>query len=255
MGSFGNLIPKERKIYGNWQVKSPDGILMFRCDEKKAMWYVNRDLGEIIHNNPKIVKLKFQPNGLGNHHKKYGLVEMQNKCVVCGTDEYLTRHHVVPHCYRKFFPMEIKSHNFHDVLSLCIDCHEKYERKATNFKSQIAEIYDAPINGDLLDNKEFLRVRKLASCLLNNSEKMPKKRVFEVKNEIKKYFNLKKIHRKRLINLINIQFKVINRTHGEIVVSKIDNIYEFMSSWRKHFIENNDCKYLPPDWSIENEEN
>ena len=35
---------------------------------------------------------------------------------------------------------------------------------------------------------------------------------------------------------------------------KIDNIDDFMTSWRKHFIENNDCKYLPLDWSVENEE-
>ena len=254
MGSFGNAIPKERKIYGNWQVKSPEGILMFRCDEKKAMWYVKRDLGEIVQEDPKIVQLKFKPNGLGNHHKKYGLTEMKNKCVVCGTDEYLTRHHVVPHCYRKFFPESIKSHNFHDVLSLCVDCHERYERKATDFKIKLAGVYNAPINGDLINNKDLIKVRKLASCLLNNGYQMQKNRVNEVKSEIKSFFGLKKLHKKRLENLMNLELKIINRTHGELVVSKIDNIDDFMTSWRKHFIENNDCKYLPLDWSVENEE-
>lgn len=251
MGSFGNAIPKERKIYGNWQVKSPEGILMFRCGEKKAMWYVKRNLGEIIQDDPKIVQLKFQPNGLGNHQKKYGLTEMLNKCVVCGTDEYLTRHHVVPHCYRKFFPESIKSHNFHDVLSLCIECHENYERKATDFKMELAEIYKSPINGDLLDNIDLIKIRKLASCLINNSHQMPKYRITEVKNEIKSYLGLKKLHIKRLENIMNLEFKIINRTHGELVVDKIEDIEEFMKSWRKHFIENNECKFLPKDWSIE----
>ena len=251
MGSFGNMIPKERKIYGNWQVKSPEGILMFRCDEKKAMWYVKRDLGEIIQDNPKVVKLKFKPNGLGNHDKKYGLTEMFNNCVVCGTDSYLTRHHVIPYCYRKFFPESIKSHNFHDVLSLCIDCHENYERKATDFKIELGEIYNAPINGDLLDNNDLMKIRRLASCLINNSNQMPKSRIIEIKNEIKTYFGLKKLHIKRLHNLMNLEFKVINKTHGELVVNKIEDINKFMKSWRNHFIENNNCKFLPKDWSVE----
>jgi hypothetical protein len=251
MGRFGNMIPKERKIYGNWQVKSPEGILMFRCDEKKAMWYVKRDLGEIIQDNPKVVQLKFKPNGLGNHDKKYGLTEMCNKCVVCGTDSYLTRHHVIPYCYRKFFPESIKSHNFHDVLSLCIDCHENYERKATDFKIELGEIYNAPINGDLLDNKDLMKIRRLASCLINNSNQMPKSRIIEIKNEIKTYFGLKKLHIKRLNNLMNLEFKIINKTHGELVVNKIEDINKFMESWRKHFIENNNCKFLPKDWLVE----
>jgi hypothetical protein len=80
---------------------------------------------------------------------------------------------------------------------------------------------------------------------------MPKNRVNEVKNEIKSFFGLKKLHKKRLENLMNLEFKIINRTHGELVVDKIEDIDEFMKSWRKHFIENNDCKFLPKDWSIE----
>jgi hypothetical protein len=54
---------------------------------------------------------------------------------------------------------------------------------------------------------------------------------------------------------MNLELKIINKTHGELVVSRIDNIDDFMTSWRKHFIENNDSKYLPLDWSVENEKN
>ena len=251
MNLFGNLIPKDRKIYGNWQVLSPDGILMFRCDEKKAMWYVNRNLGEVINQDPKIVKLNFKPNGLGNHNRKYGLTEMINICVVCGTEEFLTRHHVVPHCYRKYFPVEIKSHNFHDVLSVCVKCHDKYERKADDYKSQLSKIYDAPINGELIDNKEIIRARKLASSLINFKSVMPNSRALEIRNEIKQILGLKKLHNSRLQKLLKMEVKYSNRTHGEIVVSKVNNIDNFMKSWRKHFIENNDCKFLPKDWSVE----
>jgi hypothetical protein len=39
---------RKKKIYGNYQVFSPDNVLMFRCDEKKANWYLDRDLAEKI---------------------------------------------------------------------------------------------------------------------------------------------------------------------------------------------------------------
>ena len=251
MAIFGGVIPKDRKIYGNWQVQSPDGILMFRCDEKKAMWYVKRSLGDIINNDPKIVKLNFKPNGLGNHKRNYGLTEMLNICVVCGTGEFLTRHHVVPHCYRKYFPLEIKSHNFHDVLSVCVDCHDKYERKADDYKYQLSLVYQAPINGEPIDNKEIIRARKLANSLINFENVMPKNRKIEIKNQIKEILGIKKLHKSRLDKLLNLEVKYSNKTHGEIVVSKLNDIESFMVSWRKHFIENNDCKFLPKDWSVE----
>jgi hypothetical protein len=226
---------------------------MFRCDKKKANWYLSRDLAEIVPKEVLTIKLKFKPRGLGNHNKSFGLTEMKNICVNCGKTSELNRHHVVPHCYRKFFPESIKSHNFHDVLSLCVGCHENYERKATEFKIGLAGVYNAPINGNLINNKDLIKVRKLASCLLNNGHQMPKIRVDEVKNEIKSFLGLKKLHKKRLENLMNLELKIINKTHGELVVSQIDNIDDFMISWRKHFIENNDCKYLPLDWSVQNE--
>ena len=133
-----NTVTKDRKIYGNCQVLSPEGHLMFRCESKKANWYLKRDLADIITDEPLVIKLKFQPNGLGNHNKNYGLSEMENICVVCGSDEFLTRHHVVPICYRKYFPIEKKSHNFHDVLSVCAVCHESYEKFAFDFKLSLA---------------------------------------------------------------------------------------------------------------------
>lgn len=249
-----NTVTKYRKIYGNCQVLSPEGYLMFRCEDKKVNWYLKRNLAQVINNEPLTIKLNFQPKGHGNHNKPYGLSEMANMCVVCGTEEFLTRHHVVPICYRRFFPVEKKSHNFHDVLSLCVDCHENYEKFAFDFKLKLAEKYNAPINGELLDNKDFLKVRSLSGCLIGeHSTKIPKWRIDEMKSEIKKHFSWKRITKKRLEDVVNLEVKVYNRTHGEIVISKIDNLESFIKEWRKHFIQHNDCKYLPQNWSIDNE--
>ena len=249
-----NTVTKDRKIYGNCQVLSPEGHLMFRCESKKANWYLKRDLAQIVNLDPLTIKLNFEPNGLGNHNKGYGLSEMANLCVVCGSEEFLTRHHVVPICYRRFFPIEKKSHNFHDVLSVCADCHENYEASAFKFKLDLADKYNAPINGELHDNKDFLKIRRLIGCLLGeNLSKIPKWRLKEMKEEIKTYFSWKKVSKKRLEDIWNLEVKVYKRTHGEIVVSSIQDLDIFIKDWRKHFIDNNDCKYLPQNWSIDNE--
>ncbi len=248
--SYG--VDKDRKIYGNCQVLSPDGILMFRCDEKKANWYLNRNLGEIINNSPLTVKLNFEPRGLGNHNKSFGLSEMGNRCVTCGNEEYLTRHHVVPYCYRRYFPMNLKSHNFHDVLSLCSECHEKYERKADELKSQIATKYESPINGQVESKTDIIKYTKIASTLLGDTSVIPRKRLELLRKDIKSFFNIKRLTRSRLEKISQIKTTIIRKTHGEIVVDKIDSIQEFIEMWREHFIKNNDCKYLPENWNVKN---
>ena len=250
--SLIKTVKKDRKIYGNCQVFSPDGHLMFRCDKKKANWYLNRNLASIIDNDPLTIKLLFEPNGLGNHNRGYGLSEMGNICVVCGTNEFLTRHHVVPFCYRKHFPVSIKSHNFHDVLPLCADCHESYEKYASEFKLKLADIYDAPIHGEIINNQDIIKMKRMANCIVYNKN-IPSKRLNEIKDVIRNYFSWKNITKKRLDYILESKIKVYKRTHGEVVVSRIPNITNFIKEWRNHFIMNNDCKFLPKNWSVENE--
>jgi hypothetical protein len=247
--SFG--VDKDRKIYGNCQVLSPEGILMFRCDKKKANWYVNRSLGEIITEEPLTIKLNFQPKGLGNHNKDFGLSEMGNICVTCGTKEYLTRHHVVPYCYRRYFPLEIKSHNFHDVLSLCVDCHENYERKADGLKKNLSETYNAPINGEVETiKKDMVKFIKIASTILSPNKNIPIERLNILKNEFKSYFGIKRLTKKKLESIVKIKSNFIKKTHGEIVIENIDDIQSFIQMWRSHFLEHNKCEHLPKNWSI-----
>ena len=247
-------IKKDNKIYGNCQILSPEGILMFRCNEKKATWYLKRNLGIIINDKPLIIKLTFEQNGLGNHDKEYGLGIMENKCVCCGSLENLTRHHIVPHGYRRYFPENIKSHNFHDVLPICIYCHEIYERKADELKKELAIKYDAPLNGEVEINKNNIKYTKIASALLNSKIfNIPRKRSNGLKSDIKHYFNIRRLTKKRLEKISEMEIVRFKRSHGEIVVSNITNIQEFTEMWREHFLENMDCKYLPENWNLKYE--
>ena len=254
MGLF-RTVTKDRKIYGNWKVYSPEGHLMFRCDEKKAKWYLSRDLADYLDKTEHEIKLNFKPRGLGNHNKDYGLYEMKNKCVNCGDTKFLTRHHVVPYCYRRFFTLELKEHQSHDILSMCADCHEEYEFKAFKLKELLSIEYNAPINGDILDNKDLIKVIKKANCLYypDISNNIPKERLKIISNDIKSYFGWKRLTKSRLRNLVNQDIKYHRKTHGELVVEKINDFNQFTKMWRKHFLDNNKCEFLPKNWSIDYE--
>jgi len=255
--SYG--VDKDRKIYGNCQVVY-DGILMFRCEKKRADWYLKtldketgEPIGELMSENPYTVRLKFKPKGLGNHNKEFGLTEMANRCVSCGTEEYLTRHHVVPFCYRKFLPLSLKSHNFHDVLPLCVSCHDKYERNADKLKEYLAIEYKAPTNGETIGNKDLIKYTKIATTLLKEDlTKVPKSRVRKMKRSLKKKFGIDRLTKKKLKELSGIKVTILKRTHGEIVMSKVTDIQQFVEMWRRHFVENNECPFLPKNWSVNN---
>ena len=252
MGKFGSNIPKNRKIYGNCTVYSPDGHLMFRCDGKKASWYLKRNLAQILQEDPLSIKLNFIPKGLGNHDKPFGLSEMNNICVNCGTEFFLTRHHVVPICYRKHFPLNLKSHNFHDVLSVCMDCHESYERKATELKKELGDKYNAPINGICLDNRHLLKAIKNCNTILRGTSGIPEDRVSVIRNEIREFLG-RDFTDEDIKTISETKQTILEKTHGQVVMEKITDIQSFIETWREHFIKNNECKYLPSDWNIKNE--
>ncbi len=253
MNSLKPNILKDRNIYGNCQVISPDGHLMVRCDSKKANWYISRDLAYVVNETPLTIKLKFKPKGLGNHDKIFGLSMMSNKCVNCGTEDYLSRHHVVPYCYRKHFPLNRKSHNFHDVLSMCMKCHVLYERKADELKLILASKYNAPING-IVDELTKVSMRAIKNCntLLKGIDGIPEERVNEIKREIREYIG-RDFNDDDIISLSKSKSSRLLKTHGEIVIDKINNIQDFIKMWRKHFIDNNECLFLPDNWNIEND--
>src|SRR5579859_1000680 len=106
----------------NWKVLHPSGVHMFTTNRRKAQWYLNRDKAVIVEENT--IQLTFMPKGMGfGQDEIFGLTPRINRCVVCGCEENMTRHHVVPYHYRKFMPVDYKSRNHHDVVLICRKHH------------------------------------------------------------------------------------------------------------------------------------
>ena len=92
---------------------------------------MNGPLGHFIVNEPEnvTVRLNFEPAGRSSGRAGgYYCNPKTNICVVCGTDESSLRKYIVPHEYRKFFPDVMRDHQSHDVLLMCLGCHQKGNR-------------------------------------------------------------------------------------------------------------------------------
>jgi len=246
---------RKQLIYGNCQVLNPNGDLMFRCLEKRAKWYLNRNLATILNQDPLIVQLNFQPKG--NGEKIEYLKDLrENKCIVCGEIdlELLTRHHIVPYEYRKHFPYELKSHSSQYIVVLCANCHEKYENDyAKTLKKELYHKY--------LPEKKFYKhvpqtkkINGYLNAILNHKNALPYERYLYLVDKVSdsmSFFNFTPesevneiILEKYQKYLTDIEEK-IDFINGKLVVDKCDDLKHFTDIWVKNFITTMNPKYLP----------
>ena len=158
---MSSCISNKDRLYGNIIVYSKDMQPMFKTNLRRAKWYLDfpdKKLAEIVEldseNNILSIKLLFEANGLGYYNKiisdNYNISDKENICVVSGCDDWtkLTKHHVVPYMYRKWFPLEYKSRSCHDIVLITLENHHNYEIKANKLKDDIAIELGVPTLGE-----------------------------------------------------------------------------------------------------------
>ena len=264
----------------NWKVYHPNGKHMFTCGEKKAKWYLDRNLGEVVGNFK--IQFTFSPNGDGfADNEEFGRGIRKNICVVSGRDYELQRHHIVPYCYRTFFDDKYKSKNHHDVVLINHDHHMEYERHANKFKEKIARKYGVKTISEL--NQEYtvlLREKSKTYSIILSALKSIFKSHDKMKVEIKlqklkfvseqteipfdvmcnynyiqvyKLYLLIKQHQRIEIKKFKNETKK-NYEHGYLVVKQLDTeekIEEFVKLWRNHFLNTTKPKFMPYGWSVD----
>lgn len=242
---------QEGNLYGNIEVYSPDDILMFYASAKRMHFYLKNDLAEEIGDDK--FRLKFQPKGLGwgtPDGKRY-LCKRDNCCVVTGSTENLTRHHIVPILFRRHFPSEFNS-NFQVVVLIDIDKHREYTIKEQKFYDILALKYDIP---EYKTFNKVIRNETRVSCIVNimrNNKNLPKQRLTELELEFMHHTglactqeNFNKFIRKKPF-YVREELSIEN-DFGMALVSKITDFREFELLWLNHFIEEMKPKFLPKD--------
>ena len=244
---------RETPLYGNCIITAPDGQPLCRTNETRIQWYVERNLGEIVSENPTTLRLRFEPKGRNAADHPYTTAEKRNICVVCGTNKRITRHHVVPIFFRKHFPLEKKDRSSHDVLILCVDCHNKYEEHALDLRKMISEELGIPPFQVNNVNLNVLRARKAARALLEYRDKMPEDRKDLLLDRLRTFLGKEDVSREDMEFLSDANIVVLEsgKSFGQVVVEQVD-IDAFIRRWRGHFVSTMSPKFLPAYWGVDN---
>lgn len=243
----------ESRAYGNIEVYCPNNNLMFRANEDKLRFYKKKNLVEKIHDSA--YRLKFEPKGLGHTDRNRDLLEpRENKCVCCGETDLilLTRHHIVPTRFRKYFPENLKSNNHRYVVFLCRDCHDLYGYHENEFNDVLSKELGLKTLKEYTSeiNVEKRIITGIADTILFK-DGIPEKRIEELKQSFKERTGLEPVNE----NLLKVRKRKYEpmadeNNFGKMVVEKIKNIYEFQQRWLEHFVETMEPKHLPKDLRI-----
>uniref|UniRef100_A0A8C4QW68 Exonuclease 3'-5' domain containing 2 n=1 Tax=Eptatretus burgeri TaxID=7764 RepID=A0A8C4QW68_EPTBU len=186
---------RKSPLYDNCLLRAPDGQPLSTCDKKKAQWYLDKDIAEVVLEEPLEVRLKFEPQRRPNcEDEGYYLVRKENVCVVCGKDHSYIRKNVIPLEYRRCFPLPLKNHKSHDVVLLCTCCHALANHHDLKFKQTLALECNVSITGEvskrLLEDPERRAVRSAARALLLPAGRLPAERQHELSMVVCQYHRL-----------------------------------------------------------------
>lgn len=117
-------------------VLNTQGQPFVRCQQKKVNNYLKKGLlkwidDDTLQYTTDLIEKKLLEVYDGQPDSAF-LHEMHYSCVVCNSNNSLTKHHVVPRKDLKYYPLEIK--NFlNNLLTVCKDCHVCYEQIKLGF--------------------------------------------------------------------------------------------------------------------------
>lgn len=244
--------PTQFAPYGNCTVLPPDSDeVMFRCNEDRRQWYLGNKLAVVVTEDPPVIRLTFSPKGPGHAGDPYFLQEFKNRCVVCGRAELLSHHHIVPDCYRKYFPRTSQELGrwMYDVLLLDVDCHSRYELRAHELKETISKEYGIPSSGISNLSPELVRVVKAAAALYRHEDKIPEPKRQAFLATVKGYLKKDDLVREDFLVWKRISRSAEVTPAGKLIAEKIADIDDFAIRWRHHFLKTMKPQFLPEGWN------
>ena len=237
----------EKNLLGNFTAYDMEGEFLFNCDHKKANWYVKKELATWINDEKTHFKLNFKPKGNGNRDMgSYFTDYITNQCVICGSIDNLSKHHIVPSCYRTHFPLNCKSNDHFDVLLVCLECHEKVEEHYNKRKKSLNAPYRKMLKPEY-DNHKTL------NSLIRHAQKyediLDDKAKSEMVDNAKKIDPLIDCFETLLeLELYDIEGNLDYQVCSLVVKEEKDALKEFIVSWRELFIEKGKPEFLPSGW-------
>ena len=241
-------------IFDNCLIQAPDGVNLSRCGCKKANWYLNNNLADIVAQDPLTIRLRFEPSGRRGLGDPLLLDGKPNVCVACGTNENLTRHHIVPYCFIKYMQIEYKVDIIRDIFPLCEYCHGEYEKISMNKRKEMAADLGIPLHGISSESMKIVRgAMGAAAALQQHKNKIPEQRLKEMREMVKDFLGKETLTDEDLTNVR--KYKITERNDfvnfSKYVAERVTDYSEFARGWRKHFVETMKPKYMPEAWKVD----
>ncbi|GAB2256784.1 hypothetical protein Droror1_Dr00022843 [Drosera rotundifolia] len=216
---FAQKFSCKSPVYHNCRIYANDGRLLCYCDRRKLEWYLQRDLAKLVEEDPPGIMLLFEPKGRPeDEDNDFYIQSKKNMCVGCGEKNHYLRYRIIPSCYRVHFPEHLKSHRSHDIVLLCVDCHEVAHAAAEKYKRQVSTEFGIPLfvrkvadPGQAQSIPESsaspaqeekgvspLQLHTAAMALLRHGPRMPSKRREELIEVVRRYYGGREISEKDL---------------------------------------------------------
>lgn len=206
---------------------------------------MSRGLAKLVEEDPLAIMLLFEPKGRPEDEgNDFYIQSKKNICVGCGEGDHYLRYRIIPSCYRVHFPEHLKSHRSHDIVLLCVDCHEVAHAAAERYKKEVAKEFGIPLfvrrvldsvecessaGGDSEDaGVSPLHLRTAAMALLRHGNRMPSSRREELLQTVKMYYGGREIseedlEKALLIGMSPHERRKLERKKGVTVSVKQEN--------------------------------
>jgi hypothetical protein len=148
-------------------------------------------------------------------------------------------------------PEEVKDHSYHDVLLLCLDCHEAYEYHASALKMELAERHGLKMHPTVHYDEDMGKAIKSANALLRHGDKIPQNRKDFLYGQVEAYLKKKPVTEEDLLSMMESDpwEREDEAEYGHQVLS-FWNLQEFIEMWRSHFVDVMKPQFMPDFWDM-----
>ena len=247
----------KKPMYDNIRMVDQDYKHLCNISRKKAKWYIVKNLGKWTNSDKKELQLLFEPRHRSIDERSidddgdYIRSQKKNQCVVCGDTEFLIRHYIVPYSYRAELPERYKTHLCHDIVALCYNCNvyasQSTQERMNWIESSLRNDLSHEENTKFYLYPELRRINKSALALKNQIHRLPKRKIAECEELIRRHFSLsasQSITPELLEKAIDVEYQEPNPNYvpgPELVIKSLhedeEQIANFVYEWRRFFLD------------------
>ena len=175
-------------------------------------------------------------------------------------------HSVVPHCFRRHFPVDFKSHSSHDIVLLCCHCHHRVAPAYAALRTEMLKECQVPPAQPLLAQVHVRRAVAHSKTLLK-SARMPIDKRASLSSEICQLLQVdpnSELSPDELRAIATEAHPTVSALlaadepppcpEAAVVALHAHNLSAFVQRWRALFLSELGSRFLSSHWSVRHED-